>query len=126
LQAKKGGCIEPRVVKYVSEAGCQRRHAKQTTTVGFAVPVAVQMLYLAKITRMLVISRLVLFIVTNCMVAMSQAVDCLPGRREGDRDWRCNKGKDRRSGEPNRYSKPRPSHQRREHAVPVLRLERQT
>lgn len=126
LQAKKGRCIERRNFKYKSEAGCQRRHAKQTTAVGFAVPVAVRMLYLAQIARMLVISRLVLVVVTNCMVGMSQAVDCVPSRREGDRDWRCNKGKDRRSGEPNRRSKQRPSHQRREHALPVLRLERRT
>jgi hypothetical protein len=75
---------------------------------------------------MLVISGLVLVVVADRVVDVGQAINSVPRRREGDRDWRCYKGKDRCSGDPDRHSEQRPSHQRREHALPVLRLELQT
>jgi hypothetical protein len=72
---------------------------------------------------MLVINGLILVVVADRVVSVGQAINSVTCGREGDRDWRCNKGKDRCSGDRDRHSEQRPSHQRRKHALPVSRFE---
>jgi hypothetical protein len=63
------------------------------------------MLHVIEASRMMIVEDMVLVVVTNRVVGVGQAINSVPSRREGDRDWRCNKGKDCRSGDPDRHSK---------------------
>ena len=122
LQTKKDRRRGPRTLDYMSEAGRQRRHTEEPTAVRLVIPTLMRMLHMVQVARMLLISGLVVVVVADRVFGVGQAINSILHRREGDRDWRCNKGKDRRSGDPDRHSKQRPSHQRCQHAFPGVLL----
>ena len=119
LQARKDRRTIPGVLENLSRAGRQGGYTEKTTALGLVVPVTVRMLHMVQVAPLLLISGLVMVVVAYRMIGVGQAVDSVLGGSECDRDWRCNKGKNRCGGDPDRYSKQRPSHQRRQHALPV-------
>jgi hypothetical protein len=112
--------------EYVCEARYQRGHTEEPTAVGLVIPITMRMLYVIEATRMMIVNSMVLVIVTNCMVGVGQAINGVLSRRERHGNRWYNKGKNGHGGDPDRHSKQRPSHQRREHAWPVLRPKPQT